>query len=99
MTRFKKLQQYLCVVSLCEHVHLPTSGAALADDNAQSVAHCESQIRTFVNSHTEYTGNAFEGCQQVDGTRTEAREHGPDLKEEYTHALLNNSFTETLYSE
>lgn len=80
-------------------MHLPTSGAALVDDDAQSVAHCESQIRMFVNSHTEYAGDAFEGCQQVHGTRTEAREHGPDLKEEYTRARLNDSFTETLYSQ
>lgn len=47
------LIQGVGVISLCECVHFPTGGAALADENAQSVAHRESQIRTFVNSHSE----------------------------------------------
>lgn len=83
-------------MSLCEHGNLPTGGAALVDDDAQSVTHSESQVWTFIDGHTEYAGHAFEGSQQVHGTGAEAREHGPNLKEEYTHELLINSFTKNV---
>lgn len=49
------------------------------------MAHGESQVRTFVDGHTEYASHAFEGSQQVHGTRAETGQHGPNLKEEYTH--------------
>lgn len=75
---------------MCRHGRLPTSGAALVDDDTQSVAHRESQIWTLVNSHTEDAGDAFEGCQQVHGTRAEAGKHGPNLKEEHRHAQLSH---------
>lgn len=69
-------------------VNVCTSLAALGDDGAQGVAHRESQIRTLVDGHTECAGDAFKGSQQVHGMCTEAREHGPNLKEESTHQLL-----------
>lgn len=70
----------MCCLSLATHVCPPTCGAALVDDSAQSLAHCESQVWPFINSHTERAGDAFEGCQQVHGTCTEARKHGPNLE-------------------
>lgn len=80
-----------------EHVSLPTCAAAFVDNSAQSLADCESQVWPFINSHAQCAGDAFEGCQQVHGTRTETREHGPNLKEE--HRLLGNSFTWILHPE
>ena len=64
---------------LCEHVR-PTCGAALVDDGAQSLAHCEPQVWLFIDGYTNGAGEAFERHQQVHGTRAEAREHGPNLK-------------------
>lgn len=77
-------------VNQSSRVRLPTSGAALVDDNAQSVAHRESQIRTLVDGHAEDAGDAFEGRQQVHGTCAEAGEHGPNLKAEHRHARLSH---------
>lgn len=69
--------------SLSLSLSLPTSGAALVDNSAESLAHRESQVWPFVDGHTEHAGDAFEGHQQVHGTRAEAREHGPNLKEKH----------------
>lgn len=66
---------------------ISTCSAALVDDGPQSVAHCESQVGTFINSHTERTGDSFEGRQQIYRTRAEAGKHGPNLKDEYRPAL------------
>lgn len=57
----------------------PTCGAALVDDGAQSLTHDEPQVRSFVNSHAQCAGDALKGCEQVDRTSTETREHGPNL--------------------
>ena len=81
LTRFTKLIKSV-------NVNLCTSLAALVDDGAQGVTHGESQIRTLVDGHTESAGDAFKGSQQVYRMCTEARQHGPNLKEERTHQLL-----------
>lgn len=66
----------LCV---CESHRLGTGGAALVDEDAQGVAGGEPQVGSLVDGGAEHAGHAFEGRQQVHGTRAEAREHGPNL--------------------
>lgn len=74
--------QTLRHLSLSESDRLPTSGAALADYDAQSMASGESQVGPFIDGRAEHASDAFEGRQQVHGARAEAGEHGPNLSEE-----------------
>lgn len=64
---------------------LSTRGAALVDEDAQGVAGGEPQVGHLVDGGAENAGDAFEGRQQVHGTRAEAGEHRPDLKGRDTH--------------
>lgn len=67
-------------MSFCESHHVPTGGAALIDEDAQGVTGGEPQVGPLVDGGAEHASDAFEGRQQVHGTRAEAREHGPNLR-------------------
>lgn len=76
----------------------PTCAAAFVNDGAQSLADCEPQVWTFINSHAQSAGDSFEGCHQIHRTCTETREHGPNLKEDHRYGFLATHSTWILHS-